>query len=70
VSRRSYRYLASLPAFGLFAADGKLVATVRAEDAPAARDVFKAHGYSGDGMRVRRLPEDRPTVVAPDVADD
>ena len=55
VGRTSYRRLAKLPAFGLFAA-GELVATVRAETAIEARDLFKQAGLQGD--RVRRLPLD------------
>jgi hypothetical protein len=50
---RGYRKLAGLPAWGLYAADGKLVASVRAFDAMEARDLFKRAGESGE--RVKRI---------------
>lgn len=50
--RRSYRRLAELPAYGLYVGD-KLVATVRAESAEVARDIFHRHGLRG--LRVRRV---------------
>jgi hypothetical protein len=78
VSRRSYRRLMDLPAWGLYrlgapepyegchrrggvcdcgerpcALPDLIVASVRAEDAHAARALFKQHGLQGD--RVRRL---------------
>lgn len=51
--RRLYRRLITLPAWGLYDADGTLVATIRAEDAYVARDLF--HVYGCEGVRVRRL---------------
>lgn len=53
VRRRRYRHLTSLPAWGLFVGD-RIVASIRAEGAYAARDLFKAHGLEGE--RIRRLP--------------
>jgi hypothetical protein len=54
VSRRSYRGLMALPAWGLYEADGALVATIRAPGAPEAADLFEAHGFErGAGRRVR-----------------
>lgn len=51
-NRRSYRGLVSLPAWGLY--DGnRIVASVRAETAVAARDLFHKHGLVG--KRVRRV---------------
>jgi hypothetical protein len=50
MNRRSYRRVASLPAYGLYAGE-RLVATVRAESAEAARDIFRRHGLHG--IRVR-----------------
>ena len=42
-SRRSYRRLASLPAFYLLDADGRLLGSVRAESAAEARRIFRGH---------------------------
>lgn len=50
-----YRRLMELPAWGLFDREGRLVASIRAEDAHVARTLFKAHGYSG--YRVRKVAE-------------
>jgi hypothetical protein len=57
--RRSYRGLMSLPAWGLYAADGSLLATI-ARPATEARDLFAAHtarhpGTFDKGKTVRRV---------------
>lgn len=52
--RRSYSGLMRLPGWGLYDAAEGLVATVAAESAYEARDVFRRHGMTG--VRVRRLP--------------
>jgi len=49
-SRRSYRRLMSLPVWALFDRQ-KLVATVRAEDASEARQLFKDEGMKGTWLR-------------------
>jgi hypothetical protein len=49
-NRRSYRRLLALPAWLLYEG-GKLVASVRAEDAQAAREIFKTHKLDGTHMR-------------------
>jgi len=54
MNRRSYSGLMRLPAYGLYDRDGKLVATIRANSAEEARDIFKRAFLNGD--RVRRLP--------------
>ena len=54
VGRTSYTQIASLPAWGLFDAEDLLVASVRAEDAFCARDLFRQAGLNG--KRVRKLP--------------
>jgi rhodanese-related sulfurtransferase len=41
--RRSYRALASLPAWLLVADDGEIVASVRASDEAEALHIFRAH---------------------------
>lgn len=51
--RRSYRNLMALPAWGLYDAAGQIVASVRAESAQAAREIFKREGHVGE--RVRRI---------------
>jgi hypothetical protein len=51
--RRLYRRLIGLPAWGLYQGD-ELVATIRAENAYVARDLFREFGLTGD--RVRRMP--------------
>ena len=53
--RRSYRGLLAMPAWGLYDSYGMLVASVRAEDAVAARDIFRRSGFSG--FRVRRITD-------------
>jgi len=53
MNRRSYRGLMTLPAFGLYDTANRLVATIRAESAEAARDLFRRHGLRG--ARVRRI---------------
>lgn len=45
-----------LPAFGLYD-ENRLVATVRAQDAYAARDLFRKHGLTG--RRVRLVMKDK-----------
>lgn len=52
-NRRSYRGLMRLPAWGLYDASNELVATVRAETAWDARDIFLADRHVG--VRVRRV---------------
>jgi hypothetical protein len=47
VKRRSYAEIAGLPAWGLYDADGKLVATVRAYDTAEAGDLFRQAGDRG-----------------------
>lgn len=55
-SRRSYRRVAGWPAWGLYDADGTLVATIRAESAQAARVLFiGTFGTGLRGARVRRV---------------
>lgn len=54
-SRRSYRGLMALPAWGLYDAIGALVASCRAALATDARDLFKRHGLQG--ARVRRITD-------------
>lgn len=49
--RRLYRRLIVLPAFGLYDDDDRLVATIRAENAYVARELF--HAYGLEGARVR-----------------
>ena len=56
MTRHHYGALMHLPAWGLYNADGELVATIRAERAEVARDLFKAHGYEAPGGRVKRVP--------------
>lgn len=51
-NRTSYRRLSQLPRFGLYL-DERLIASVRAESAYVARDLFKHHGLKGD--RIKRL---------------
>jgi hypothetical protein len=51
--RRSYRGLMSKPAWGLFDSRGRIVASVRADTAQLARDLFKTDNLKGE--RVRRL---------------
>ena len=53
MNRRSYSGLMRLPAWGLFDADGALVASVRAARAIEARELFRRQGLVG--ARVRRL---------------
>lgn len=50
MTRSSYRVVAALPAWLLY--DGsRLIASVRAVDADAARELFTAAGLSGTHMR-------------------
>jgi hypothetical protein len=58
--RRSYSKLSRLPAFGLYDEDGRLVATIRADSAADARDLFRRHRLSG--ARVRRVGA-KPTMT-------
>jgi hypothetical protein len=51
--RDSYRR--GMPAWGVYDAAGKLVATIRAPSAEEARGLFHRHGIRLSG-RVRRLP--------------
>lgn len=61
MSRRSYRYLMSLPVYGLYDAQGDLLGTVRAEGHVTARELFRTYnknptyGFS-TGVRVARIP--------------
>jgi hypothetical protein len=50
--RHSYSGLSALPAWWLLDADDNLVASIRAESAVAARDLFKREGLQG--VRVRK----------------
>src|SRR4051812_28314547 len=52
--RRSYRKLMSWPVWGLYGAE-RLVGTIRAESAQAARVLFIGAGLRGE--RVRRIPQ-------------
>lgn len=49
--RRSYSGLMRLPAYGLYSAQGELVATVRASSAEDARAIFRRHRLSGVVVR-------------------
>jgi hypothetical protein len=40
-----------LPVYGLYRTEEKLVATIRAEDAPTAKEIFKKHNLKGDIVR-------------------
>ena len=53
VPRRSYSRLVKLPAFGLYDADDKLVASVRAGSIQEAVQLFRDAGLKGH--RVTRL---------------
>jgi hypothetical protein len=58
MGRRSYTGLMSLPAWGLFDRDGKLVASIRAKTAFEAKLLFKSGLVEGDlerGHVIRRL---------------
>ena len=55
VRSSSYARLMSLPPWGLYDAEGKLIATIRAHTAMAARELFRAHGYALEGGRVRKV---------------
>jgi hypothetical protein len=54
MNRRSYTGLMRFPAYGLYDHKGRLVATIRAESADAARSIFRRSFLRGE--RVRRLP--------------
>jgi hypothetical protein len=47
VSRRSYSGLMSLPAWGLYDKNGKIVATVRTKTSGEAVGIFNEHGLVG-----------------------
>jgi hypothetical protein len=61
--QRSEDEIAELPAWGLYAANGHLVATTRALDALEAGNLFRDAGYRG--KEVRWIPErsDDPPIV-------
>jgi hypothetical protein len=50
--RSSYSRIIALPSWGLYRANGELVATIRAESAYAARDIFRRHGLEGARVRL------------------
>lgn len=46
----------SLPVFGLYDKDNKLVATIRASSDLEAKEVFGAHGFPVNTLELRKLP--------------
>lgn len=66
MGRSSYRSLSRMPAWGLYDAQGRLIATVRARSAWEAREIFREHRNSLLPAAVKNLGLKVRKVGAPD----
>ena len=58
MSRRSYRGLMGLTAFGLYERDGRLVATIRTHHEFAALRLFEKHHIPTQGREIRPVEKE------------